>query len=91
MPFLIHFLIININNLVVKIESGVGNNTIPLLLLESTFNCDVRNWSGPRMTAIGSMNLVMAYYNSKLALWEPVIEPVCQVRNLILWCLFPMS
>ena len=72
--------IININNLVVKIESGVGNNTIPLLLLESTFNCDVRNWSGPRMTAIGSMNLVMAYYNSKLALWEPVIEPVTQVR-----------
>ncbi len=71
--------IININNLVVKIESGVGNNTIPMLLLESSLSCDVRNWSGSRMSAIGSMDLEVAYYNSKLALWEPVMEPVCQV------------
>ncbi len=73
--------IININNLVVKLESGVGNNTIPMLLLESSFSCDVRNWSGPRMSAIGSMDLEVAYYNSKLALWEPVVEPVCQVNR----------
>jgi vacuolar protein sorting-associated protein 13A/C len=72
--------IININNLVVRVEAGVGNNTIPLILLESSFNCDVRNWSSSRMSAIGSMNLELAYYNSTLALWEPVIEPVCHVK-----------
>ena len=72
--------IININNLVVCVESGVGNNTIPLILLESSFNCDVRNWSTSRMSAIGSMNLELAYYNSELAFWEPVIEPVSHVR-----------
>ena len=71
--------IVNINNLVVCVESGVGNNTIPLILLESSFNCDVRNWSGSRMSAIGSMNLELAYYNSELALWEPVVEQVSHV------------
>ena len=72
--------IVNINNFVIKIESGLGNNTIPLLLLESSFNCDVRNWSSPKMSLIGSMDLEVAYYNSRLALWEPVIEPVCQIK-----------
>ena len=67
---------ININNLVIKVESGIGNNTIPLLLLESSVNCSVRDWSSKRMSLIGSINFEMAYYNSKLALWEPVIEPV---------------
>ena len=63
-----------------QVESGIGSNTIPLLLLESRFNCDVRDWSGPRMSAIGSMNLEIAYYNSKLALWEPVLEPIVSVQ-----------
>ena len=30
------------------------------------------------------MDLEVAYYNSKLALWEPVIEPVTQVILSIL-------
>ncbi len=67
---------ININNLVIKVESGIGNNTIPLLLLESSVNCSFRDWSSKRMSMIGSINLEMAYYNSKLALWEPVVEPI---------------
>ena len=71
---------ININNLVVKMESGVGNNTIPLILLESSLSCDIRNWSTSRMNALGSINLEVAYYNSAIALWEPVIEPVCQIN-----------
>ena len=68
--------IIKINNLVVKIEAGIGNNTIPLLLLESSLSCNVNDWSSRRMTLIGSVNVEMAYYNAKLALWEPVIEPI---------------
>ena len=68
---------ININNILIKIESGIGNNTIPLLLLESSLDCCVRDfWSNKRMTLIGSVNVEMAYYNAKLALWEPVIEPI---------------
>ncbi|TRY69082.1 hypothetical protein TCAL_09656 [Tigriopus californicus] len=72
--------ILNINNLVIKVESGAGNNTIPLVLLESSFNCDIKNWSSSKMSATGTLNLEVAYYNAKLALWEPVIEPVCQIK-----------
>ena len=32
------------------------------------------------MSVIGSMNLEMAYYNAKLALWEPVLEPIISVQ-----------
>ena len=32
------------------------------------------------MSVIGSMSLEMAYYNSKLALWEPVLEPIISVQ-----------
>ena len=67
--------VINISNLVVKFESGSGNNTIPLLLMESNFNCNVKDfWNNKRMTIIGNFNVEMAYYNAKLALWEHVIE-----------------
>ena len=72
--------ILRINNLVIKIESGLGNNTIPLLLLESTFECDLKNWASPQMSLLGRLDLEMAYYNSNLALWEPVIEPICQMK-----------
>ena len=32
------------------------------------------------MSAIGSMNLEVAYYNNKLALWEPVLEPIVSMQ-----------
>ena len=66
--------IINIHTLVIQIEAGYGKSTIPLLLLESSFNCDIRNWSSSRMSAIGTLEMEIACYNSKLALWEPVLE-----------------
>ena len=68
-------MVINITNLVIKFESGAGNNTIPLLLMESSFNCNVKDfYNNKRMTVIGNFNVEMAYYNAKLALWEHVIE-----------------
>ena len=30
---------------------------------------------------IGSLNLKLDYYNEKLALWEPIIEPKAETRN----------
>ena len=68
-------LMFNINQLIVTVEAGQGNNTIPMLLLESKLTGEVRNWSG-RLSVLASTQLEMAYYNSKFALWEPVIEPI---------------
>ena len=30
---------------------------------------------------IGSLNLKLDYYNAKLALWEPIIEPKAETRK----------
>ena len=68
-------LLFNINQLIVTVEAGQGNNTVPMLLLESKLTGDVRNWSG-RLSVSASTQMEMAYYNSKFALWEPVIEPI---------------
>ena len=35
----------NINQLIVTVEAGLGNNTIPMILLESKLKGEVRNWS----------------------------------------------
>ena len=59
-------LCININNLIVTVESGRGNNTVPLLLFESSISLDVRDFLGPRLNGLGSVDLEVAYYNSKV-------------------------
>ena len=43
-------------------------------------NGDLRNWSG-RMSLLAEVQLEVAYYNAKLGLWEPVVEPVCWVSS----------
>ena len=68
-------LMFNINQLIVTVEAGQGNNTLPMILLESKLTGEVRNWSG-RLSVSASTQMEMAYYNSKFALWEPVIEPI---------------
>ena len=73
-------LMFNINQLIVTVEAGQGNNTVPMLLLESKLTGEVRNWSG-RLSVSVSTQLEMAYYNSKFALWEPVIEPIGYLTN----------
>jgi vacuolar protein sorting-associated protein 13A/C len=69
-------LVFNINQLIVTVEAGRGNCTIPMLLLESKVSGEVRNWSVGRLSVLTTVQLEVAYYNGKLALWEPVIEPV---------------
>eukprot|EP00092_Neocalanus_flemingeri_P033380 GFUD01036296.1.p1 GENE.GFUD01036296.1~~GFUD01036296.1.p1 ORF type:complete len:2741 (+),score=704.42 GFUD01036296.1:512-8224(+) len=73
-------LMFNINQLIVTVEAGLGNNTIPMILVESKLSGEVRNWSG-RMSVLATTQLEIAYYNSKFALWEPVIEPIGYLTN----------
>ena len=73
-------LMFNINQLIIQVEAGLGNNTIPMILVESKLSGEVRNWSG-RMSVLATTQLEVAYYNSKFALWEPVIEPIGYLTN----------
>lgn len=61
-------------SLVLKIETGYGNHTIPMLRLASKMHVNVRNWSS-QIAVEGSLELGVSYYNSSLAIWEPLLEP----------------
>ncbi|KAF7282566.1 hypothetical protein GWI33_002356 [Rhynchophorus ferrugineus] len=67
--------IISMPSLVITVEAGVGNKTLPMLLFETSLKGSARNWSS-QMSVEAGLTVQMGYYNSRLALWEPLIEPV---------------
>lgn len=67
--------IVTMPSIIVTVEAGVGNKTMPMMLLETSFQGVVRDFSS-LLHIESSLNVQMWYYNSRLALWEPLIEPV---------------
>uniref|UniRef100_A0A8C0HTI9 Vacuolar protein sorting 13 homolog C n=1 Tax=Balaenoptera musculus TaxID=9771 RepID=A0A8C0HTI9_BALMU len=59
----------------VTLECGLGHRTVPLLLAESKFSGNVKNWTS-LMAASADMTLEVHYYNETHAVWEPLIERV---------------
>lgn len=66
--------IVEVPSIVIVIETGLGYYTYPLLVVETKMNAEIRDWSSD-ISIKSSMALGMAYYNSGLAVWEPLIEP----------------
>ncbi|KAK3913373.1 Vacuolar protein sorting-associated protein 13 [Frankliniella fusca] len=66
--------IVTMPSIVVTVEAGVGSKTMPMILLETSFQGYITDFSS-LLHIDSSLNLQM-YYNSGLALWEPLIEPV---------------
>lgn len=62
-------------SLIITMETGTGHDTYPMLLLESSFEAKIHDWSS-KMYINSSMTLQVGYYNYELALWEPLIETV---------------
>ncbi|EDW02215.1 vacuolar protein sorting-associated protein 13 [Drosophila grimshawi] len=65
--------VIEVPNITVVIESGVGYYTKPLISMDTRMTAVFNNWSG-NLSAHGSLTLNMNYYNQFLAEWEPIIE-----------------
>ncbi|XP_062245681.1 intermembrane lipid transfer protein VPS13C isoform X2 [Platichthys flesus] len=59
----------------VTLESGLGHQTVPLLLAESSFNGSAKNWSS-LLQLKATMTLEVNYFNEIHAVWEPLIERV---------------
>ena len=59
----------------VTLECGLGHRTVPLLLAESKFSGNIKNWTS-LMAAAADMTLEVHYYNETHAVWEPLIERV---------------
>ncbi|XP_071050774.1 intermembrane lipid transfer protein Vps13-like [Onthophagus taurus] len=66
--------IIRVARLVLTLETGELNAAMPILMLESCFEGNIRDWSAD-MAVDATITLQIAYYNSNFAAWEPLIEP----------------
>nr|XP_034187905.1 vacuolar protein sorting-associated protein 13 isoform X3 [Osmia lignaria] len=73
--------IISAPTILFTLEAGVGNKTLPMLLLHIGFQSNINDWSTKSMSIESTMSLVMAYYNSCLALWELLIEPIEGIKK----------
>ncbi|XP_065344717.1 intermembrane lipid transfer protein Vps13 isoform X2 [Cloeon dipterum] len=62
----------------ITLEAGFGIKTLPLISLQSRMQATMSDWAR-NLQISGVLYLQMSYYNKRLALWEPLIEP--QVRN----------
>ncbi|XP_023289292.1 vacuolar protein sorting-associated protein 13 isoform X2 [Orussus abietinus] len=68
--------IISAPTILLTLEAGIGNKTLPMLLFHMGLESNVNDWSTKTMNIDCTTSIIMAYYNSRLALWEPLIEPV---------------
>lgn len=73
--------IISAPTILLTLEAGIGNKTLPMLLLHIGFQNNINDWSTKSMSIDCTMSVLMAYYNSRLALWEPLIEPIENPNN----------
>ncbi|XP_034937793.1 vacuolar protein sorting-associated protein 13 isoform X2 [Chelonus insularis] len=73
--------IVSAPTILLTLEAGIGNKTLPMLMLHMGFQSNVIDWSTKTMSIDATMSLIIAYYNSRLALWEPLIEPIEVMKN----------
>ncbi|KAG8191289.1 hypothetical protein JTE90_003297 [Oedothorax gibbosus] len=84
MPDIHQQMLFTMRKIVITIEAGVGTRTVPMLLMESSFQADIRDW-GSNLYVGSSFSLEMSYYNEKIAVWEPLIEPIETARGHRSW------
>ncbi|KFM61574.1 Vacuolar protein sorting-associated protein 13C, partial [Stegodyphus mimosarum] len=77
-------LLFTMRKVVITLEAGVGTRTVPMLLMESSFQADIRDWAS-NLYIGSSFSLEMSYYNEKIAVWEPLIEPIETSRGHRSW------
>ncbi|KAM3967394.1 vacuolar protein sorting 13C isoform 2-T2 [Aphomia sociella] len=62
-------------SIIVSLEMDIGNETIPVLVMEASLSGQVKDWSSDfYMESTWAMQV--SYYNISRAVWEPLLEPV---------------
>ncbi|XP_045493787.1 vacuolar protein sorting-associated protein 13 [Colias croceus] len=62
-------------SIVLALEMDIGNETIPVLVMQASLSGQVKDWSSEfYMECIWAMQV--SYYNIGRAMWEPLLEPV---------------
>ncbi|XP_067941641.1 intermembrane lipid transfer protein VPS13A-like [Watersipora subatra] len=71
-------------SIIFKLEGGVGNKTVPLLVAEIDLQADTRNWSS-KLYVEANLSVAVSYFNEKCSVWEPFLEPVDQGPKAVPW------
>lgn len=67
--------LIDIPSIELVMENGICVHTIPLLLIRTSMEAKIANWTS-KLEISSSLKLAMYYYNNIFACWEPLIELV---------------
>ncbi|XP_076066395.1 vacuolar protein sorting 13C isoform X3 [Oratosquilla oratoria] len=68
--------VVEMKSILITLEAGVGTTAIPLIKAQAGLMATVKGFKSRVLETSGNMSLEVAYYNPRLALWEPLIEPV---------------
>ncbi|KAK8381851.1 hypothetical protein O3P69_015099 [Scylla paramamosain] len=63
------------------LETGSATSTIPLIKLQTSIHTCITGFHAKKLTIKGELNLEIASFNPRLAVWEPLLEPVEQPDN----------
>ncbi|KAK3890033.1 hypothetical protein Pcinc_005997 [Petrolisthes cinctipes] len=67
-------MVVDVESVLITLEAGSYTSPIPLLKLQAAL--DATGFRSQKLTMEGSISLEVAYYNPRLAAWEPLLEPV---------------
>ncbi|KAG7176031.1 Vacuolar protein sorting-associated protein 13C-like [Homarus americanus] len=62
--------------LLVTLEAGSLTSPIPLIKLQASISATATGFRSQRVNLNGQLSTELAYYNPRLAVWEPLLEPV---------------
>ncbi|XP_050667360.1 intermembrane lipid transfer protein Vps13 isoform X3 [Leptidea sinapis] len=62
-------------SIVLALEMQIGNETVPVLVMQASLNGQVKDWSS-EMYVQCTWAMQVSYYNIERAVWEPLLEPV---------------
>nr|XP_045626468.1 vacuolar protein sorting-associated protein 13C-like isoform X1 [Procambarus clarkii] len=62
--------------LLVTLEAGSLTSPIPLIKLQASVSASATGFRSQKMHLNGELSSELAYYNPRLAVWEPLLEPV---------------
>ncbi|XP_034830205.1 intermembrane lipid transfer protein Vps13 isoform X2 [Maniola hyperantus] len=62
-------------SIVLALEMEIGNETIPVLVMQASLTGQVKDWSSDLFME-STWAMQVSYYNIGRAMWEPLIEPV---------------
>nr|XP_053657502.1 intermembrane lipid transfer protein Vps13-like [Cherax quadricarinatus] len=68
--------IITMECLLITLETGSVTSPIPLIKLQTSVSASATGFRSQKVNLTGEVSTELAYYNPRLAVWEPLLEPV---------------